>query len=558
MPAAVEAQVAPGGDTTGAAPPFDNGHNDKTTTKLDPNRDAHADKAGRANLFEDAPSKDGDEKGNPSGIANGPGGLAHDPAQVVDMQEATVTGKKKRKSKSTAARGPTALPKRCGTGFEEYYAEPPLTVDEFEEELDLYHARIETCIQRYRARRRLDNDRTNLFNQYLRLGGIDCTPRMFNGAAGMEDGENLTKDDVRALTATDVVSRAGSKNSKYYASDNADLWTVDFSGVLSGFLSVTLRSIGGSNERLMKVGIDVVDNFLRYLQLHDVCPEYEADVKNARQICDKAQTELPNLLRALPLMPGQFNIACTKLFCKTAEHKAEHDGLDPLAVLTNKDWDAEHIFRATVALQDLVIGTRATTMAQVDMSSIQIVSTRELELEITKMVWPSSTMNRRYTAAIAEDTAKGEAAGGKNADTNTNDKSTSNKAVDADNIIRRAGVVITKHYRIEEGVANQPIPTEDELARRGRLRHAFFLDVDLMDLLCPGMKLRVVMHELNCDLNFVSVVKELLPSFYTFLPQELMSDWKEPRPNEREGPSVDNPDADAEAEAANEEMEDDK
>ena len=59
---------------------------------------------------------------------------------------------------------------------------------------------------------------------------------MFNGAAGFEEGENLTKDDVRALTATDVVPRAGSKVSKFYASDNADMWTVDFSGVTSGFL----------------------------------------------------------------------------------------------------------------------------------------------------------------------------------------------------------------------------------------------------------------------------------------------------------------------------------
>ena len=75
-----------------------------------------------------------------------------------------------------------------------------------------------------------------MFNRYLKLGGIDCTPRMFNGAAGMEEGESMTKDDVRALTATDVVSRAGSKTAKYYASDNDHLWTVDFSGVVSGFL----------------------------------------------------------------------------------------------------------------------------------------------------------------------------------------------------------------------------------------------------------------------------------------------------------------------------------
>lgn len=68
------------------------------------------------------------------------------------------------------------------------------------------------------------------------MGGIDCNPRMFNGAADFEEGETMTKDEVRALTATDVVSRAGSKVSKYYATDNAYMWTVDFSGVVAGFL----------------------------------------------------------------------------------------------------------------------------------------------------------------------------------------------------------------------------------------------------------------------------------------------------------------------------------
>lgn len=37
---------------------------------------------------------------------------------VVDLQTSTVSGKKKKKSKAFAARGPTALPKNRGTGFE--------------------------------------------------------------------------------------------------------------------------------------------------------------------------------------------------------------------------------------------------------------------------------------------------------------------------------------------------------------------------------------------------------------------------------------------------------
>ncbi|CAK7268187.1 hypothetical protein SEPCBS57363_002967 [Sporothrix epigloea] len=466
---------------------------------------------------------------------------------TVDMHEATTVGRKKKKSKSIASRGPTALPKRCGTGFEEYYAEPPLTVVEYEEEMDLYHARIETCIQRYRARRHLDNERTNLFNRYLKMGGIDCNPRMFNGAADFEEGETMTKDEVRALTATDVVSRAGSKVSKYYATDNAHMWTVDFSGVVAGFLSVSLCAIGGSNEKLMKVGIDVVDNFLRYLQHHDVCPEYEENIEESRAICEKAKVELPNCLRALARMPGQFNLACVKLFCNKPQHRVFDDGLDPLDYITDKDWDASHIFQTTVELQDRVIGTKATRMAKEDLDSIHIVQTHEMELEITRLVRSPKGVRERYAAMTksSEEKMQPDAVASKN------ENATVSKSEIA---IHVAGIVIAKHYSIEKGIANQPHPTADELTARGF--QAFFLDRDIMELLCVGMKMRVVMHELNCDISFVSAVKELLPSFYLFLPQELMIDWKEPKPSEREAPSADNPDE--EEDAAEKELEDDK
>ncbi|CAK7211338.1 hypothetical protein SBRCBS47491_001090 [Sporothrix bragantina] len=519
MPPAVKVQTAPG-DATSAAPP-------------------PPDEISNVNV-------------NDNNITN-------NRPDMIDMQESMVVGKKKKKSKAFANRGPTALPKRCGTGFEEYYAEPPLTVDEYEEEMDLYHAslnfdeRIETCIQRYRARRRLDSERSNVFNRYLKLGGIDCTPCMFNGAAGFEEGQTMTKDDVRALTATDVVPRAGNKDSKFYAADNAEMWTVDFCGVTSGFLSVSLRAIGGCNEKLMKVGIDVVDNFLRYLQLHEVCPEYDEDVKASRAICEKAKTELPNCLNALPHMPGQFNLACVKLFCKEPQHRAFDDGLDPLEATTNKDWDAEHIFRTTVELQDKAIGSKATKMAKEDITSIHIVQTREVELEITRLVRSPRGVRERHAAmakSVAE--AKQPDAGGEK-EKHENDKK-DDTTDDDKRFPKMAGVVITKYYSIEEGIANQPHFTEDELASRGP--EAFFLDTGIMGLLCVGMKLRVVMHELNCDINFVSVVKNLLPSFYTFLPQELMVDWKEPKPNEREAPSVDNPDADEDS--AEKEMDEDK
>ncbi|CAK7270524.1 hypothetical protein SEPCBS119000_004133 [Sporothrix epigloea] len=467
--------------------------------------------------------------------------------RTVGMQEGAAVGRKKKKSKSLANRGPTALPKRCGTGFEEFYAEPPLTVIEYEEEMDLYHARIETCIQRYRARRRLDNERTNIFNRYLRMGGIDCNPRMFNGAADFEEGETMTKDDVRALTATDVVPRAGSKTSKFYATDNAHMWTVDFSGVVAGFLSVSLFAIGGSNERLMMVGIDVVDNFLRYLQHHDVCPEYEADIHTSRAICEKAKIELPNCLRVLPRMPGQFNLACTKLFCNKLQHQAFDDGLHPLDSIADHNWDARHVFQTTVEIHENIIGSKAKQMVDEGINSVQIMKTQEMELEITRLIRSPKGVKERYEA-MANSTAES-----MQLDENALKKGNGTVSGDGSSV-KVAGIVIAKLYDIERGIANQPHPTADELTAHGF--QAFLLDRDIMDLLCVGVKLRVVMHELNCEINFVSAVKEILPSFYLFLPQELMIDWTEPKPNDREAPSAENPDA--EEDVAEKELDDDK
>ena len=311
----------------------------------------------------------------------------------------------------------------------------------------------------------------------------------------------------------------------------------------------------------MRVGIDVVDNFLRYLQLHDVCPEYDEDVKASRAICELAKIELPNCLNALPRMPGQFNLACVELFCKESAHRVFDDGLDPLlntTATTNKDWNAAHIFRTTVELQNKVIGSKAAQMAKEDISSIRIVRTREVELEITRLVRSPRGVRERYAAmvkSLAEEAEEAKQPDGDQEPKTSGEDRGQEAARDIDGSApKMAGVVITKHYSIEEGIANQPRPDEDELAARGP--EAFFLDTDVMKLLRVGMKLRVVMHELNCDINFVSVVKELLPSFHTFLPQELMVDWKEPKPNEREAPSEENPDA--EEESADKEMDEDK
>lgn len=131
----------------------------------------------------------------------------------------------------------------------EYFCDPPITPAEYEEEkTSIYPStrpfvdRIEECIQRYRARRRLDNTRENLFSRYLFLGGIDTTTRQFQGTASLtkRDLDGLNKDDIREISANDVVERkpVSQHGSRYYNPNQPEHWDVDFTGVAAGFLLV--------------------------------------------------------------------------------------------------------------------------------------------------------------------------------------------------------------------------------------------------------------------------------------------------------------------------------
>lgn len=100
--------------------------------------------------------------------------------------------------------------------------------------------RIEECIQRYRARRRLDPEREKLFSQYLTLGGIDATVRQFQSSAkiGAETLEDSSKTAIREMIADDVIHRGDEDPncSRFYNPNFPEHWEVDFTGIASGFL----------------------------------------------------------------------------------------------------------------------------------------------------------------------------------------------------------------------------------------------------------------------------------------------------------------------------------
>lgn len=186
--------------------------------------------------------------------------------------------------------------------------------------------RIETAIQRYSAKRKLDSARKNVFDKWMTYGGVDAGPKMFSGGLDAKILSDKTAAEIRTLTATHYVGEDKDGDDSEYV--------VDFEGVAKAFLyalplSSRYRCLCNSHtyrsytlpiqfdlytEEIIKSKTHVIRNFLNYLLHHDVCPEYASQIYAARNIVDQADRELWLCAQAARLLPGSFNTACSELF----------------------------------------------------------------------------------------------------------------------------------------------------------------------------------------------------------------------------------------------------
>ncbi|EHL02546.1 hypothetical protein GLAREA_01868 [Glarea lozoyensis ATCC 20868] len=394
-------------------------------------------------------------------------------------------GKKSKKSNKT----PKA-PKVKPNGFEEFYADPPITPEEaIEERHDLYSPtrpfpdRIQTCIQRYRARRKLDEIKANCFNKYLILGGIESTNKAFTG--GALDDETLattTADEIAAIQATDFV-RPGNK--KYYDPAESDKWIVDWEGVAKGFLIPTQLEM--ESEQLIKLYCAVIKNFLNYVLQHEVCPEYVEDVMAARRICGQAEEELNAIRRLGKKLPGNFNIALSTLF------GGVYFGINQ----ADQPWQ-EHAIGMTVEKAEEVLkkGVQALDALGYVWKKADIVvisSTRDYEVTAIELPKEEDGMLGFFKCKPWE---------GPQSD-------------------------------VYEAPNKTPLSTQEE---------TFYVDADIIELIQVGMKVEMIVREIDNGFKFFDHAG-FFCSFYTCLENEKMVDWKEPVLNTRPGPTEDDPDA---------------
>ena len=256
----------------------------------------------------------------------------------------------------------------------------------------------------------------------------------------------------------------------------------------------------------------VVRNFLNYILLHNVCPEYNEDIAQARHICNIADDEHPRICLISPSLPGDFNQACSTLYGGHYKGLTTNTYIDPFATtptLYLTDAEAQRIVMTAFAMigsQELYTKVLAGTPKH--------VKSAFRSMEVVEVIPATEETINAYKAV--KDT-HGES--GK---------------------LRPLGILKLRHW--ENPFALEEDLTEAEIANPGIIEPHPDTEIWLEDFILEacfiGMKIEAMFHELDIGLTYFDATTNLHPSFYTYLDNERMAYWKEPKLNERPPPMV--------------------
>lgn len=272
---------------------------------------------------------------------------------------------------------------------------------------------------------------------------------------------------------------------------------------LTHYRSRTIPSIYLYDEAANQLAAGTIKNFLNYVLMHDVCPEYEDDIQAARAICDIAPLELRMTHDLLNELPGNFNAIANSLFTDRL--------VDKLDVTEN--FDKLLMFRFAVLLSPLSGDVKKKFLSFKDPSTNKVVNTKEETYQVIEKI-------KLSRAKVKENQQELEKAGHSGKWNPT-------------------GVIKVKPSIIEFGYDN--LPRADEVDLSNALPEDYLVEEELLVKFEKGMKIKAVVCELDFGIRFIKEIKDVRVSFDLFLPQMLMENWKDPVPNDRPPPSVSNP-----------------
>ncbi|KAK5134050.1 hypothetical protein LTR08_006940 [Meristemomyces frigidus] len=407
------------------------------------------------------------------------------------------------------------------TGFEPNAVGGPLTPDEHAEERERYSvensfiSRIEEAVKRFTNGRRMHQDSHKVFAKFMCFGGFEAGANMFQG--GMTR-EQLKKDGHSKKEIDDILTYYGVservKESFYAQEDGTEekaSWVVDFEGLAKAFISDPFMYFWDWYEKEeVKNSVQVLRSFYNYLLLHDVCTEYDDQLRAARKICDQAEKEFAKLWVVDVSLPGAFNTACSTLYggnytglYKTAGD-ASADDPDAAWMTVGDDIglsrkEADMIFKAGIAAHGTEAQFKRVNNSSVDgTSGLKVVSSQKIGLEVVGVVLPDSNATELYAATKSR-----------------------YGYVDA------MGKLVCKRWNVpyappSDLPASLNFPKEQELE--------FLVEAEVLEYCYPGIKMEAIVKELDIGISWIDSIDAMFPSFYTFVPNEGARVWKDPGP----------------------------
>lgn len=235
-----------------------------------------------------------------------------------------------------------------------------------------------------------------------------------------------------------------------------------------------------------------------------MCPEYNDDLLEARKTCDLATTELWKNLQLVRQAPGSFNRSCSIIY---GDIYHETSGAkDEWGRLVNRDEDTLTLQSAREVIQYGITSMGPDERAMrfqelVHENKIEAKEIRDIDgFEVLTVTEPDAHVHEFYRANAPE--------------------------------FDPVGKITARSYRDPAKPDLDLSPEERREWNSGNVPNydfEFLVELPLLKLFYPGLKVMTAVWEMNCGLQYFDDVISLYPTFYTVIANDLMLEWKMPK-----------------------------
>lgn len=260
-------------------------------------------------------------------------------------------------------------------------------------------------------------------------------------------------------------------------------------------------------EEMVHLGTGTIKNFLSYLLLHEICPEYEGNIRCAQMSCDIASKELWQNQQFTVSAPGNFNTSCSILF----------GGYLYDTCVDGNTWKSPKLDDSGIITRDMALSITGSVLNAVASRSTDTEKGRQLRTRFSEL------SRRNAVASKVEDINGFE----------ITEIFPVVTEIYLRGATRRIGKVIGKPYR-DPAKAHVDLSPQERLQWEKRTltgaspQFTFFLEESVYKHCYRGMKVIASVWEFGYGIHYFEEVVTAFGSIYTVLCNDLMLGWKKP------------------------------